>query len=186
LRKWELIQWVAIFILGCMAALWFISQSIPSDYAPVTVEIIGTFIGFIVALSFAEIIKFKDSVIRGRELKNHFVKGMLDFLEFEANLENTKGFSKIPNEIWLTSISTGDLVLLDYPLRIAVSFFYDHAREFNDGFQHKLLNLPTRVKEADKLHTDYLLGVKSVLLRAAKAIVESYGSDKQKKSIEHE
>jgi hypothetical protein len=130
----EIWYWRIAFLASLvMVILAFIYPSFGNSLSSFAVEIIGTFVGFSLAISFAEIARYENSKNKASNLLRLLVREISIIIEIlrESAME-------IPLEVWEMAISTGDFALLDDMAQgNIIGFFggfkyYHRAHEIHD------------------------------------------------------
>ena len=125
LRKGEYVPWLVVAIVVTIMSFCFIA--FPTSYSPIVVEITGTLIGFLAALSFAELIRVSERLRRTREL----VKNLLDEMKYILSALNDDLFW-FDIDMWKMAISSGELMVLDEELIKYFRSFYSYAQALLD------------------------------------------------------
>ncbi|MFW9888917.1 MAG: hypothetical protein ACFFER_12085 [Candidatus Thorarchaeota archaeon] len=125
MRKIEYIPWGIIALTVSICAIYFIWT--PVEYPAMAVEIEGTLIGFLLALSFAELIKIYD---RSRQFKE-VVRGLVNEMRYILSVLSDDLFW-FDIDMWKMAISSGNLGLLDEDLLGYFRTFYSHAHVILD------------------------------------------------------
>lgn len=127
MRKKEHIPWLVISVVVILLAFYFIAAPLAVTYSPITVEIVGTLIGVLLALSIAELIEIKERYQRFEQLVKGLVKEMRYILSV---LDDDLFWFSIDQ--WKMATSSGELSILDDELLDYFTMFYSHAQAMLD------------------------------------------------------
>ncbi|MHA1970802.1 MAG: hypothetical protein ACTSXE_03035 [Candidatus Thorarchaeota archaeon] len=117
-------------------------------YLPITVEIVGAFIGILLALSLTEIVKHIESQDRKKELLKNLNLEVSSFYDAHAGYQGSSaqrkgGYMQISTDIWQMGITSGDITLLNSDIREKFRVYYHLAKNYNEI--HKVwLAIPNR------------------------------------------
>jgi len=121
--KWPIL-WIVIFIGNVIiVAISILLPSITETVSGFTTEIFGTFVGFLLAISFTEIAKVADQNSRGRNLK----KQLLDEINNIVFILR-EHVTAPPIDYWEMSLSTGEYGLLDKGAQMEFWAFYNSVK----------------------------------------------------------
>ena len=123
MRKREYIPWLIIAAVAIATIFYFISSPFVASYSPIVVEITGTMIGFLLAISVTELIKISEKYHRFKELVRGLVKEMRYILSI---LNDDVLWFDI--DMWKMALSSGELGILDNELRDYFRTFYSNAQ----------------------------------------------------------
>ncbi len=130
----EISYWRFAFLASlAMVFLAFMDPSFGAHLSNFAVEIMGTFVGFSLAISFAEMARYQNSKNKASNLLRLLVREISKIIEVlrESPIE-------IPLEVWEMAISTGDFALLDDRAQLTfIGWFggfkyYHRAHEIHD------------------------------------------------------
>jgi len=122
-EKWPIL-WIVI-LCGCVivVAISLLLPTFTEVISGFTTEIIGTFVGFLLAISFTEIAKVADQNNRGRKLKRQLL-GEINTIVFMLREKVTA----VPVDYWEMSLSTGEYGLLDEDTQMEFWAFYNSIK----------------------------------------------------------
>lgn len=119
------IIWFGVLGASVIAAIVFVNAFLGMEDSSMFVEIIGAFIGLLLAISFAEVAKLDDK----NDPEKRLISSFLD--EIRAVIELIKKDSMwLPSDMWDMGIGSGDLCLLDTIARRDFSEIFSYVKAY--------------------------------------------------------
>jgi len=119
----EYLSWRNIILVTLGWALLMIVIPPTVIFSPIAVEILGSMIGFILAISFTELIKLNEKKNRAKKIEDDIRGEISEIIELVEKTETMISF-----DIWEMAVSTGDVGLLNSDTRRLYSEFYRYVR----------------------------------------------------------
>lgn len=120
-------RWYVIFITVTIVSLVAIVVPISDLLSSLAIEIIGSLLGFLIAVSFSMAIQVRENWKRALDLVNRLRE---DVFSIVSDLE--RGAShEVPTEVWDMVVATGDLKFLDKKEYWSFLWFFRSIRHFN-------------------------------------------------------
>ncbi len=158
---------IPLVIIPTLLYAIFVSQI---EYSPLSVEILGTLSGILIAISFAEMVKIVDKESKAAEFKTILIEDIKRCLEL---LDGEK--IRVSTYIWDMGIADGIISTLDKKLREYAWRFYNALSLYNDYILYSSIQMttaPTIRKEIFKL----IRGMIETAQTIGKAILDEYSS----------
>lgn len=172
MRKTEWVPWVLIIIVVSFLSLCFLSVTNFDAYTPITVEITGAFLGFLLAISFAEIIKLSEKRVREKDLLQSLISEMIPVVLHSDELK--EGPNRISDDMWQMGLSSGDLTLFDSYKRNRFFGYYIAVRNYNEIHKTWLAAVSEiRMENANMLQEE-LAKIMDIMTKTAKEIISDY------------
>ncbi|TET11116.1 MAG: hypothetical protein E3J86_03705 [Candidatus Thorarchaeota archaeon] len=128
MRRRNYLTWGGLFLITLFLAMIFIFFPPLLPLSPYAGDILGSMIGFMLVMTFAEIVKLDDKRDRAKKIEADIRKEITKIAE-EVRKDALHVF--ISMDIWDLAISTGDLALVDSKLHEDFMRFYEGTRTHN-------------------------------------------------------
>jgi len=140
--------------------------------SPITVEITGSVIGFILAIGFTELIKLKEKRNRAKKIKDDIREEISEITELVEKDETMISF-----DIWEMAVSTGDVGLLDSDTRKDFGEFYRYVR-YNHWYRETFRQYfgPENTQHAREVHRKLTDENREVIKLTGRKILENLES----------
>lgn len=179
-------KWLTLWIFIFTGSLTIVAISVLLPTATETIngfttEIIGTFVGFLLAISFTEIAKVADQNSRGMKLKKH----LLDEVNNIVFMLREK-VTAPPIDYWEMSQSTGEYGLLDEDTQLEFWAFYNAVKvlkaETEDCLEMDRNGAPQ--EKIDKV-VEGMVVVTNMIVQKGLALLKKYKIPIYDKSAKH-
>ncbi|MHA1935400.1 MAG: hypothetical protein ACW97A_08960 [Candidatus Thorarchaeota archaeon] len=128
MRKRENIIWYAVFGVSVIVAIYLVFAFLGMEDTSMLVEIVGASIGFMLAISFAEVAKLDDKKDREKRLISSFLSEIIVVIEYLK-----RDSMWLPSDMWDMGIGSGDICLLDNITRNEFSIFFSTVKSHRDN-----------------------------------------------------
>ena len=123
LRKLEYLPWMFTALFSGLGAVVFIYYPDVGFFAPLSIEVIGTVIGFVLAISVAELIKISDKYSREKNITKALLNEVTDIV---SNVDSNSVV--IITDMWDMAIASNDLCIFNLEKLLHFRQFYASAK----------------------------------------------------------
>lgn len=161
---------IFIFIIGVV-----VDMMVPVPFAGLSVEIVGTLIGFLLALRASEALDREEKHKRTDALFNSLLGELEQFLHtFAAHrAADHNEYIPLPTDNWDIAKSSGEASLLEPEVRTTLIEFYNMARYYNMTFEAYLSKDIKSIGEAKEEASTHQ-AILDICILSAKGILEEY------------
>ena len=151
--------WGGAFGFSILFAVIFMLLPPTLTLSPFAGDIIGSMIGFMLAISFAEIIKIDEKSNRAKKINEDIREEISDNLETIDTVQHT-----LASDIWEMALSTGDIGLLDSDTRRLYNLHYRHVRYHRSILETMSLTEPVAEQIVIDKHRELMLASKEIVV----------------------
>ena len=161
--------WGGMFSVSLFFGVYIIIFPPAQPLSPYAGDVLGSMIGFMLAISFAELVKLDDKRDRAKKIEADIRDEITDNLVIIDKVQHT-----LASDIWEMALSTGDIGLLDSDIRRLYSEHYRHVKYHRRILDTIALTEPVGNKNVnDKLTELMLVSQETIRLTGERALKEN-------------